>query len=385
MRDQAGEELDNFACPNCEELRRADLAALTRVLARLAEVDEQRTVILFQLENEVGLQGTARCHCPACNAEFERDRWAERLGDGPTRPSRPTALPATSRRRLPSCGACTRSRCTSTRRSTSSPGARAPGLAKQYSGTELGTGYLSGTPIERVFDIYRSTLEHVDFVSPDIYQHSRRDFLEFCRLYSWPGKALYISEHSSGPGSRAERNLFYAIACGAIGFDPWAIDRCHPASFALPLAHPLDGRLSGEALALRDSYRVIADAMAPIAAAQGTPALQAFVQEDQERAAKLRFEAVTVEVSYNDPRGATRGVVVRTGPESLCRRGHRRRRRLLRRAGPADRHRVGRAGPFRRRPWMPLCPVRREGNDPSAPVHLVVPQVLRIRLDRVAG
>jgi hypothetical protein len=223
-------------------------------------------------------------------------------------------------------------------------------------------------------------LKHVDFVSPDIYQHNRRDFLELCRLYSWPGRALYISEHSSGPGSRAERNVFYAVASGAIGFDPWAIDRCHPDTAARPLVHPLDGRWSEEAYALRDSYRVIADAMAPIAAAQGTAALQVFVQEQEERAAKLRFDDIVVEVSYNDPAGATRGLVVRTGSDELvvagvgagvgfCDAGSR----------PLPIASVER-GRFDGDRWVPLCPVRREGNDPCAPLHLVVPQVVRVRL-----
>ncbi len=81
VRDEAGRDLDSFACPNGAEIRQADLAALTQVLAHLAEVDSQRTVILFQLENEVGLLGTVRCHCPACDAEFAHDRWAEQYGE----------------------------------------------------------------------------------------------------------------------------------------------------------------------------------------------------------------------------------------------------------------------------------------------------------------
>jgi hypothetical protein len=237
-----------------------------------------------------------------------------------------------------------------------------------------------------VLDIYRQTLKHVDFVSPDIYAHGFRDFDSFCRMYSWPGNPLYVAEHSSGPGSRAERNVFYALGDhGAIGFDPWAIDRPHPDQYARPLVHPIDGRWSEEAYSLRDSYKVLGDAMIPIAEAQGTDRLRAFVQEAGETGTLLDFGDILAEVSYQHRDGAARGMIVRTAADELVVAG------LGVTVGFCDPAGRGLAigalelGRFEGREWKRVLPARREGIDPSAPFRIVEAGVFRVTIRRPAA
>jgi hypothetical protein len=372
-RTRDGVDLPNIACPTCRATRESDREALEQVFRRLREVDGDRhTVILFQMENETGLLGTDRCHCPECEAAFAAGRWAEREGE--------RAAEAFSAH---SIATFLDGLAADVKAITPLPVYINCWLASRSRAAVPGREYPSGGPVGRVLDVYRETLRHVDFVSPDIYAHGFRDFDAFCRMYTWPGNPLYVAEHSSGPGSRAEKNVFYAVGDhGAIGFDPWAIDRAHPDQYASPLVHPLDGRWSDEAYRLRDSYTVIRDAMIPIAEAQGTERLRTFVQEEGEKAALLDLGDVRVEVAYHHRDEAARGMVVRTGPDEIvvlgmgvtvgfCDRGGRR----LAIAGVER-------GRFEGRAWKAVLPVRREGIDPAAPFRIIEAGVFRVRLSR---
>ena len=43
-------------------------------------VDDERTVIVIQLENEPGIKGSDRCYCPACTARFAAGAWEAQRG-----------------------------------------------------------------------------------------------------------------------------------------------------------------------------------------------------------------------------------------------------------------------------------------------------------------
>ncbi len=366
-----GRDLANFACPTCRETFERDRAAIEQVFGRLREVDgERHTVILFQMENETGLLGTDRCRCAECERAFAEGGWAER------HPAR--AAEAFSA----SCiAAWVDGLAAAAKAIHPLPVYINCWLASRTRAAVAGRHYPSGGPVGRVLDIYRETLKSVDFISPDIYAHGFRDFDAFCRMYSWPGNPLYVAEHSSGPGSRAERNVFYAIGeHAAIGFDPWAIDRPHPDQYAPPLVHPIDGRWSEDAYSLRDSYVVIRDAMIPIAEAQGSERLRSFVQEQAETAALLDFGDLTVEVTYRHRDGAARGMVVRLGRDELIVLGAGLDVGFCDAAGAPVAIAGVERGRFEGRQWKAVLPVRREGTNPAAPFRVVEAGVFRVRL-----
>jgi hypothetical protein len=366
-----GTGLANFACPSCRETFAKDRAAIERVFGRLAEVDgERHTVILFQMENETGLLGTDRCRCAECERAFAEGRWTERY------PGR--AAEAFSA----SCiAAWVDGLAAAAKAIYPLPVYINCWLAPRARAAVAGRHYPSGGPVGRVLDVYREALRHVDFVSPDIYAHGYRDFAALCRMYSWPGNPLYVAEHSSGPGSRAERNVFYALGeHAAIGFDPWAIDRAHPEQYARPLVHPIDGRWSEEAYGLRDSYVVIRDAMIPIAEAQGSERLRAFVQEPAETAALLDFGDLAVEVSYRHRDGAARGMAVRLGRDEMIVLGVGLIVGFSDPAGTPVAIASVERGRFEGRQWKSALRVRREGTDPAAPFRIVEAGVFRVRL-----
>ena len=68
-----GSEIPWVACYNCEELIERDMLAVSKVFEFLRDMDQSRRVILFQVNNETGLLGgTARCHCPVCEAKYRQ-------------------------------------------------------------------------------------------------------------------------------------------------------------------------------------------------------------------------------------------------------------------------------------------------------------------------
>ncbi len=365
-----GTELRNFSCPTSEETFSADRKAVEAVFRRLKLIDgERHTVILFQMENEAGLLGTDRCYCPVCNREFEKGGWAAR--EGPRAAEAFTAhsiaiyedrLAAAAKRIYP-----------------------LPVYVNAWLGSKQGApgkSYPSGGPVERVLDVYARAVKQIDFIAPDIYSHSLDSFRAVSKGYSGKGWPLYIAEHSSGKDGRAERNVFYALGeFAAIGFSPWAIDRAFPDIDGQPLIHQLDQRWSEEAYDLRDSYVPLRDAMTPLARAQNTGRLKFFVQEGDEKEARLAFEDVTVQAAFRHRKGMARGMVVQLTRTEFLVLGTGFNARFL----TPDGHGIPLArverGRFEGEAWRPALPVRREGEDRSAPFRVIEPQVVKVVLD----
>jgi len=356
-RSRSGQDLANFACPTCREMFEKDRACVEAIFRRIRETDaDQRTVVLFQMENETGILGTDRCCCEECEARFSSGGWDRRFGARAAEAFSAHSI-ATFCDGIAAAAKAVYQLPVYMNSWVSSP------VRRQLPGV----GYPSGGPVAAMLDIYRETLKSVDFIAPDIYTHGYRDLTFQCKAYQWPGNPLYVAEHSSGPGSRAERNVFYALGeHAAIGFDPWAIDRAFPDESAAPLVHPLDQRWSAEAYSLRDSYVVIRDAMIPIVEAQGTDRLRVIVQEDGEEAALLEFADVAIELGYRHRDRQSRGVAVRLGASEWLLAGVGLTAAFARPGGRRVPIQRVERGIYRGRQWRCLLPVRREGTDPSS-------------------
>jgi hypothetical protein len=80
--------------------------------------------------------------------------------------------------------------------------------------------YNSGGPLPHSMDIWRAAAPSIDLLSPDIYSD---EFAEWCQEYARPGNPLFIPEASGGAQGAA--NAYYAIGqVSTIGFSPFAID-----------------------------------------------------------------------------------------------------------------------------------------------------------------
>ena len=80
--------------------------------------------------------------------------------------------------------------------------------------------WLHGGPLPEVFDIWFAGAPHLDFLTPDIYA---LNFSVWCQLYTRRGNPLFIPE--TRPDEIGARNIFYAIGQhNAIGTSPFAVD-----------------------------------------------------------------------------------------------------------------------------------------------------------------
>ena len=308
LRDRNGKYITNSSCPKATETHKRDEAALIQVFNHLKEVDsEDHTVILFQMENETGVYLSDRCYCDVCNEAFEKGNFASRYGVHAAESF--TAV-------------CVAEYCDSLAKTVKGiyplPVYMNAALASAISNVRPGLESFSGGPDVKVLDIYLDKMKYVDFIAPDIYQYSYRDFRYYCGEYSRRGNPLFIAECATGKGTRTEKNVFYAIGeYGAIGFDPWSVTRAFPQYMTEPLITLSNLHWSNEALELQKSYKLISAAMGPIARAQGSDNLKTFVQEEGEDGCLLKFGDVDAEIRYASPSVAARGMVIQRGRDEF--------------------------------------------------------------------
>jgi beta-galactosidase GanA len=222
--------------------READGRAFAALMRHLKAVDgKEHTVLMMQVENEVGVLGDSRDHSAAANAAFasavpaeltsylkaHRDAlyaslralwdangdkpegtWAEVFGDS-TRADE--VFMAWHYARFIQAVA-----------------ARGKGeynipmyVNTWLAGVDTPPGeYPSGGPEPRVVDVWKAAGSGLDFYSPDLYAEN---FADWCKRYHRDGNPLYMPETRGGAAGAA--NVFYALGEEAgFGFSPFGID-----------------------------------------------------------------------------------------------------------------------------------------------------------------
>lgn len=250
-----------------EANRDADTRAFTALMRHLKQVDRGHTVIMMQVENEVGVLGDSRDRSEAANKAFgdpvpqelmaylqehkdslapELSRlwaashfrpsgtWEEVFGSGP---STDEAFMAYSYARylehVAAAGKAEYNLPMYTNVWLSSPN-RKPG------------DWPSGCPEPQVMDIWLATAPHLDALAPDIYS---ADFVGIANRYHRDRNPLFIAETTAQTG---DANVFYAFGQhGAICFSPFAIDSLGAGRNGREMTPPED-------LGLTRSYETIA-------------------------------------------------------------------------------------------------------------------------------
>jgi hypothetical protein len=144
--------------------------------------------------------------------------------------------------------------------------------------------YNSGGPLPHSMDIYRAGAPHLDFITPDIYFSN---FAYWAGRYQREGNPVFIPETYGGVAGGA--NAFYAFGqLDAIGFSPFGIDR----------TGELSGAESGQS-SLAAAYAVL-DHLAPlIVEKQGTDQLSGIVLEGMEqRSGRISFGGYSISVNW---------------------------------------------------------------------------------------
>lgn len=226
------------------ESSKADTKAYAALMKHLNEVDaNEQTVIMMQIENEVGLHGHPRDYSPAAEAAFKSEvpseltQWLNSHNG--------ELLPETLEAWVENG-----SRVQGSWEEVFGPNDRAAEIfmawnyarymeqlaaagKKEYDiptfvnawivqpeDTRPGN-YPSGGPQVQNHDIWRAAAPNIDLLSPDIYLDN---FPEVARLYSRGGNTLFVPESRSGQNGAA--NAAFAIgALNAIGYSPFGFER----------------------------------------------------------------------------------------------------------------------------------------------------------------
>jgi len=225
-----------------QQSMKADARAFAAVMHRIREVDgEAHTVLMMQVENEVGVLGDSRDRSPAAKRAFEGQVPKELVTY--LQQHRDSLLPE-FRRVWESAG----SKLAGTWQEVFGSGSQtdeifmawnyasyvqsvaAAGKAQyplpMYVNTWLAGPHASpgefpsGGPLPEVMDVWKAAGTAIDIYSPDIYA---TNFAEWCDRYNRAGNPLFIPETHGGTTGQA--NAFYAVGQReTLGFSPFGID-----------------------------------------------------------------------------------------------------------------------------------------------------------------
>jgi len=358
-----GEGLDILS-PLGSATRDADAGAFAALMGHLHAVDaEKNTVLMVQVENEVGMLPVARDYSPEANRQFHEPVPAELVralqkeqavtersarksqaeaGTGDpvgTLPEGGGSPPQLALRRLwqehgsrtdgdwpalfgdndAAAEAFTAWYTARFVESVTAAGKAAYPLP-MYVNTALNRPnkapgeYPSGGPLPHLFEIWKTAAPSLDLLAPDIYFP---DFLERASLYAHPDNPLFIPEANNADKPEVPANAFYAFGkLDSIGFSPFSID-----SFDTLDEH--------QPSALERAYSVLEQLSPAILASEGLGRMSGFRP-------RVLFDGTVIDtpvtetignyrftVSFTDPwtsqkdQGTTThgGLIIQTGPE----------------------------------------------------------------------
>jgi beta-galactosidase GanA len=310
---------------NSAVLRDADARAFSAVMAHLKQVDSHdHTVLMMQVENEVGTLGDTRDHSDAANRAFAstvptelttyleahkqtlnpelRDLWLAQ-GEkatgtwsqvfGPTPRADEIFMAWNYARYVQSVAAAGKS-------AYPLPMYVNAWLANQ---TDAPGAYPSGGPQPRVIDVWKAAGSALDLYAPDLYA---ADFSGWATRFHRPDNPLFIPETNSGSAGAAW--VFYAVGeQSALGFSPFAIDNAvtpHPVHFPIPVPDRSMEQAQGN-IDLAASYAAILS-IAPILLDQQTrDHVHGFNLDKQHPSVTFSMDDFNVEVSLDQLFGHT--------------------------------------------------------------------------------
>lgn len=235
---QAMEILTPFDATN----RDTDARAFAALMRHLRETDgTQHTVILVQVENEVGMIPEARDRHPAADAAWaapvppellryladHRDTLASELRDRWVAAGARTAGTwAEVFRESPQASEFFMAWAFGRYVDTVARAGRAEyALPLFVNAALIRPGYLPGQypsagPLPHLIDVWRAAAPTIDFISPDIYQPN---FTEWADRYTRSGNPLFVPETLRSPEASVN-NLYAFGASQGFGFAPFAIE-----------------------------------------------------------------------------------------------------------------------------------------------------------------
>ncbi|MCE4539731.1 DUF5597 domain-containing protein [Pelomonas sp. P7] len=239
MVDEAGK--DSYCLsPFGEETLKADRRAFTALMAHLKKVDDaQRTVLMVQVENEVGTFGLARDFGATAQRAFEQPvpaavlahkkpvakatgSWREVYGDYADEYFHAWAI-ARYIEEIAKAGRAVHDLPMYVNNALRDPLEQPPKPWKK--------DFAAGGPTYDVIDIYKAAAPHVDIVGPDVYHVESTKVAAHLKLFKRADNALWVPE--LGNASAYARYLYLILGEGAIGVSPFGVDYFDYANYPL--------------------------------------------------------------------------------------------------------------------------------------------------------
>ena len=305
VKDKNGNNLEVIS-PFCMEAMRADAKAYATLMKHIKKVDKDYTVIVMQVNNEVGIKqdidycqeslSSFQSEVPVrlmdflirnkntLNDEFKvvwalngyktKGTWIEIFGDNPA--AKEFFMAWHYAKYL---------------NEISKEGKKEYNLpmyvnaALMHYPHELPGSYLNGGPVAHVLDIYKAAAPDIDFCAPDIYLPA---FKNTCKIYTRDDNPLFIPECTMDAGK-----AFYAFAeHDAICFAPFGID----------------GAINVVNLGL--AYQVLNELSTEILHYQGTGRMHGFIRENNETGTELQMGKYIFKISYGRKEEPAYGLII---------------------------------------------------------------------------
>ncbi len=227
--------------PFSDENRNADARAFAALMKHIRSVDEkEHTVIMVQVENEIGMIPDARDYSEKANEQFAEQVPAELMSY--LQKNKESLIPEFhqiwEQTGFKSLGTWEQvfgkglhtdeifmawhfARYTNY---VAKAGKKACPLPMYVNAALIRPNYKPGqypsaAPLPHLMDVWRAASPHIDFLAPDIYFKS---FKEWCEKYDRSGNPLFIPEVGN---NQSPANAFYAIAKhNAMGYSPFSIE-----------------------------------------------------------------------------------------------------------------------------------------------------------------
>lgn len=231
--------------PLGSETLKADTRAFAALMHHIAQIDPQNTVIMMQVENEVGSYGNVRDFSPMAQKLFAGpapqallkhygkpagQTWAQAFGSDADEYFQAWYV-ASYLNTVAKAGKAEKNL----------PMYANAALASAF-GRQSATTYSSGGPVHHVIDIYKVAAPALDLVAPDIYNRDEKAVHAYLDLYGRPDNPLMVPEI----GNDAEYARFFwdALGKGTIGYSPFGMDQTGYYNFPLG-AKGIDDTING--------------------------------------------------------------------------------------------------------------------------------------------
>ncbi len=220
---QDGDSLNSMS-PFGKNTLAADKKAFVELMKYLAKRDKEHTVILVQVENEVGTYGSVRDFSTTAQAVFnapvpdeligklqlKAGTWPQVFGKDADEFFHAYYI-AKYCDEIAAAGKAIKNLPMYVNVALRNP--FNPGLPGQYS---------SGGGTDNVLHIWKAAAPNIDLIAPDIYFRDHKTVSKVLDLYARPDNALFVAE--IGNDQPYARYFFPTLGKGGIGFSPFGMD-----------------------------------------------------------------------------------------------------------------------------------------------------------------